>query len=148
MNQEMTFDSQIESYLAGKDPQLRQIVSATRQLVESAVPRATKTLNSWRVPSYEFNGPLFYLDVSTRHVTLGFFHGAALADPRGFLEGTGKNLRHVKVTSLDDLQRSGLKTLLRSAAALNRREAASNRRAGSRASAGRSPSPSRRATDR
>jgi len=28
--------------------------------------------------------------------TLGFFHGAALTDPAGLLEGTGKYMRHVK----------------------------------------------------
>jgi hypothetical protein len=31
------------------------------------------------------------------HVNVGFFHGAALADPAGLLEGTGKSMRHVKL---------------------------------------------------
>lgn len=33
----------------------------------------------------------------TDHVNVGFFHGAALPDPAGLLEGTGKRMRHVKV---------------------------------------------------
>ena len=28
---------------------------------------------------------------------VGFFHGAHLDDPAGLLEGTGKNMRHVKL---------------------------------------------------
>lgn len=31
------------------------------------------------------------------HVNIGFFHGAALADPAGLLEGSGKHMRHVKL---------------------------------------------------
>jgi len=31
------------------------------------------------------------------HVNVGFFHGAALADPAGLLQGTGKRMRHVKL---------------------------------------------------
>ena len=33
---------------------------------------------------------------SGAYVNVGFFHGAALDDPAGLLEGTGKRMRHVK----------------------------------------------------
>ena len=35
-----------------------------------------------------------YVNVFTSHVNVGFFHGAALADPVGLLEGTGKRSKH------------------------------------------------------
>ena len=38
-----------------------------------------------------------YVDAFTAHVNVGFFCGAALADPSGLLEGTGKLMRHVKL---------------------------------------------------
>ena len=38
-----------------------------------------------------------YLNVFTSHVNVGFFQGAALADPARLLEGAGKFMRHVKV---------------------------------------------------
>jgi hypothetical protein len=38
-----------------------------------------------------------YVDAFTAHVNVGFFRGAALADPDGLLEGTGKFMRHVKL---------------------------------------------------
>jgi len=38
-----------------------------------------------------------YVDAFSAHVNLGFFHGAALDDPAGLLEGAGKRMRHVKV---------------------------------------------------
>ena len=38
-----------------------------------------------------------YVNAFTSHVNVGFFHGAALADPARLLQGTGKFMRHVKL---------------------------------------------------
>jgi len=38
-----------------------------------------------------------YVNVFKAHVNVGFFRGAALADPKGLLEGTGRFMRHVKL---------------------------------------------------
>ncbi len=38
-----------------------------------------------------------YVGIFTSHANVGFFHGAALSDPSGLLEGTGKRMRHVKL---------------------------------------------------
>ena len=38
-----------------------------------------------------------YGNAFQRHVNVGFFLGAELADPKGLLEGTGKFTRHVKL---------------------------------------------------
>jgi hypothetical protein len=38
-----------------------------------------------------------YVNVFTSHVNVGFFQGAALADPAGLLQGAGKFMRHVKL---------------------------------------------------
>jgi len=41
--------------------------------------------------------PFGYVNVFTSHVNVGFFQGAALPDPAGLLQGTGKFMRHVKL---------------------------------------------------
>ena len=41
--------------------------------------------------------PFGYVNVFTSHVNVGFFHGAALPDPAGLLQGSGKFMRHVKL---------------------------------------------------
>ena len=46
-----------------------------------------------------------YVNVFTAHVNVGFFQGAALADPGRLLQGSGKFMRHVKLrpgTATDD----------------------------------------------
>ncbi len=43
------------------------------------------------------DAPFAYVDSFTSHVNVGFFRGAALDDPAGLLEGTGKRMRHDKL---------------------------------------------------
>jgi len=43
------------------------------------------------------NAPFGYVGAFSAHVNVGFFHGAALDDPAGLLEGAGKRMRHVKL---------------------------------------------------
>ncbi|MCX6954378.1 MAG: DUF1801 domain-containing protein [Verrucomicrobia bacterium] len=38
-----------------------------------------------------------YVDVFTAHVSVGFYQGAAIAEPQELLEGSGKRMRHVKL---------------------------------------------------
>jgi hypothetical protein len=51
------------------------------------------------------DAPFAYVNAFTSHVNVGFFHGAALHDPDGLLQGTGKSMRHIKLrpgTPVDD----------------------------------------------
>jgi hypothetical protein len=41
--------------------------------------------------------PFAYVDVFKSHTNVGFFYGAHLDDPARMLQGTGKNMRHVKL---------------------------------------------------
>ena len=45
------------------------------------------------------DAPFGYVNIFTSHVNVGFFQGAALADPARLLQGDGKFMRHVKLTS-------------------------------------------------
>jgi len=53
----------------------------------------------------------------TKHVSIGFAHGATLPDPTRLLEGAGKVHRHVKIRTADDLRRPELAALCATALA-------------------------------
>jgi len=57
-----------------------------------------------------------HVAVYREHVNLGFNRGAELQDPAGLLRGTGKLIRHVRLTSPDDLAKPDLTTLIEAAA--------------------------------
>jgi hypothetical protein len=47
-----------------------------------------------------------------KHVNLGFNRGAELPDPDTLLDGTGKLIRHVRITTVDDARARALRTLI------------------------------------
>jgi hypothetical protein len=61
------------------------------------------------------DAPFAYVGVFRHHVNVGFFHGTALPDPAGLLQGTGKYMRHVKVEPGRAVDESSLEALIASA---------------------------------
>ena len=53
-----------------------------------------------------------YVNVFTAHVNVGFFRGAEIADPEGLLEGTGKFMRHVKLSPERHVEATALMKLI------------------------------------
>jgi hypothetical protein len=109
-------------YLSEKNLAIQEAANQLRALVKKSLPKAKEGINPWHVPIFESNGPICYYMAGKNHITLGFIRGTSLPDPEGLLEGTGKNLRHVKIKSVGDLKRKGLRELIKSAAELNAKE--------------------------
>lgn len=53
-----------------------------------------------------------YISVSRDHINFGFMYGAELPDPQHLLAGTGKLLRHVRITEAGQLADPELRELL------------------------------------
>ncbi len=111
-----------DEYLHVKNLGIQEAANQLRAFVKKTLPKVKEGINPWHVPIFESNGPICYYMAGKNHITLGFIRGTSLPDPEGLLEGTGKNLRHVKIKSVDDLKRKGLRDLLKFAAALNAKE--------------------------
>jgi len=58
------------------------------------------------------DAPFGYVNVFTSHVNVGFFQGASLSDPAHLLQGSGKFMRHVKLTLGTTSNAAALKTLI------------------------------------
>ena len=61
------------------------------------------------------DAPFAYVNAFRAHVNVGFFHGAALPDPAGLLEGTGKYMRHVKLRPAGKIDATALVDLIETA---------------------------------
>jgi hypothetical protein len=66
--------------------QMRQCGDDVRELIHDGCPVACVE-----------DAPFGYVNAFKSHVNVGFFQGAALEDPAGMLEGSGKRMRHVKL---------------------------------------------------
>ena len=98
------------------------VMKALRALVKGTVKGVEEYVNPWKIPSFDSNGPLCCFMVGKEHVTFAFMRGAALPDPEKLLEGAGKGVRHVKLRSVADVKKPGVKQLIVKAASLNRRD--------------------------
>lgn len=65
-----------------------------------------------------------YVNVFKKHVNVGFFNGAALADPAGLLAGTGRRMRHVRIMPGEPFDDAALDKLVAAAYADARAAAA------------------------
>ncbi|HXJ07630.1 MAG TPA: DUF1801 domain-containing protein [Candidatus Acidoferrum sp.] len=106
------------AYVRDDNPALQKVVRGLRSLVKAAVPGTKITLNSWGIPTFETKDPFCFYMAGKNHITFGFHYGTSLNDPEGLLEGTGKNIRHVKLRAVQDLEQKGLKNLVLAAARL------------------------------
>ena len=74
---------------------LRELVVGTGSLTEEY---------KWSMPVYTLNGKdVCYLKDNKNGVNLGFTKALQLKDSSGLLEGTGKDMRHIRLTSNDEL---------------------------------------------
>src|SRR5712691_2132190 len=122
MQGEVKTGAAIDAYVSKKNPKLKPVTDAVRALVRKAVPKSREAINPWGIPTFEWNGTLCYIMVGKNHVTFGFPRGTSLQDSSKLLEGTGKNLRHVKLREISNVHDANLKQLILEAKKLNREQ--------------------------
>jgi hypothetical protein len=87
-------------------------------LVRKAAPKASATIK-WAQPVYELGGPIAFIKAAKSHVTIGFWRGAELKDPKGLLEGSGNKMAHVKIKEATGVPKAQVAAWVKEAATLN-----------------------------
>jgi hypothetical protein len=83
------------------------IVEAVRALVRQSFDGFSEEVKYGGIlfsSGVQFGGVFAY----KAHVSVEFGSGAKIADPFGFLEGTGKGRRHIKLLSVSDIEEKKL----------------------------------------
>lgn len=99
---------------------LQALAEKARKLLLQSLPGSTEDVDATApVLSYGY-GPNYRdmictLILSKSGVKLGFVRGGELEDPKGLLEGSGKVHKYVQLTQPSDLNRPGLKQLIKEA---------------------------------
>lgn len=116
----------IDTYIQRKNPALQSLASALRRLIKKTLPASTEAINPWGIPTFNVHGPIAFMMIGKNHITFGFTRGTSLTNSAGLLEGTGKNLRHVKLKDPNQLANKNLHHLIAEAAALNHKTPLTN----------------------
>jgi len=94
---------------------------ALRQLVlEEMAPCCEYILEVYIVsllygPTHRMKDGICYIGIIKDHVNLGFIRGSELRDPQRILEGTGKQMRHIKISNMSDLLRPSIRAYVQEA---------------------------------
>jgi hypothetical protein len=118
---ESTVYGTFDEVVSGFRPEVRAIASALRAAIKSVhhdvleVAWARQKIASYGIGPKKMSEHYAYIAPQSDYVNLGFYHGVALKDPAGLMEGAGKRLRHIKIKSLDDAAKKEIGALLRAA---------------------------------
>lgn len=110
--------NEVDAWFNDADPAQHRTLAVLRSLVRSVAPKAVEEIK-WSRPCYSnARGMFCYLHSTKSYATLGFRNGAVLADPDGLLEGTGKDMRHIKFKPGLSPDHPAVRALVKQAAAL------------------------------
>src|ERR1700716_2056008 len=115
-----TGDPAVDPFLKGSSPQVREIAVKAREAILSVMPDATeKVYPGWKVIQYgggaDMKSVFAVISPQRERVNLGLANGVDIPDPEGLLEGDGKAVRHVKLTSPEAASAPAVRELVRGA---------------------------------
>jgi len=90
-------DPAVEAWFSQPDEELRRLALPWFERMRGCGADVRELLHDGHPTACVGDAAFGYVDAFSAHVNVGFFFGAALDDPAGLLEGTGKRMRHVKI---------------------------------------------------
>jgi hypothetical protein len=90
-------DPGVEAWFFKPDDEMRRIAQPWFEQMRGCGADVRELLNDGHPTACVGDAAFGYVDAFSAHVNVGFFFGAALDDPAGLLEGSGKRMRHVKL---------------------------------------------------
>jgi len=108
-------DPQIARWMREQPEELRTIARRWFDVMRGCGDDVRELMHDGQPTACVGDAAFGYVDAFTSHVNVGFFGGAALLDPKGLLEGSGRFMRHVKLTPGRDVDAAAMKTLIEKA---------------------------------
>jgi hypothetical protein len=107
----------IDAFIESQPEPVRPLLQATREFLHDSAPGLMEAIK-WRVPTFMQDKNRFYLNPEGDHIVLGFTDGAKMEEHRQVFDAVKQEVAHVRIRSVEDLQRPGLREAVRAAAGL------------------------------
>jgi hypothetical protein len=108
----------VDEYIAAFDDWRTDAMKRLREVVKEGAPHSAVGIK-WAQPVWEWNGPMIWMKAYPKHVDIGFWRGTEMDDPKKVLTGDGERMRHIKITSVDQIPADALRDLVKQAVQLN-----------------------------
>ncbi len=90
-------DADVEAWLGSPHHEMRLLARPWFEQMRGCGADVRELLHDGCPTACVGDAAFAYVNAFGMHANVGFFHGAALDDPAGLLEGAGKSMRHVKL---------------------------------------------------
>ena len=106
---------EVEAWFSAPDHELRRLAQPWFERMRACGADVREVLHDGYPTACVEDAAFAYVGAFSAHVNVGFFHGAALDDPAGLLEGTGKRMRHAKLRWGREVNAAALEALVTAA---------------------------------
>lgn len=104
-------------YIQQLDSPLKEVAEKLRTIINASSPDFVEQLK-WNVPTYSLNKNICSIMAHKHHVNLQIMQGALLEDS-DLLDGTGRGMRHIKFSNVDEIDTDLISNLLKQAIKLD-----------------------------
>jgi hypothetical protein len=108
-------DPAIDTWMKEHPGELGQIAKHWFEIMRACGDDVREVLHDGHPTACVDDAAFAYVNAFKAHVNVGFFRGADIADPHRLLEGTGKFMRHVKLSPARGLDATALSRLIATA---------------------------------
>ena len=108
-------DPGVDAWFCKADDELRRMGHPWFEQMRDCGADVRELLHDGHPTACVRDAPFGYVNAFSAHVNVGFFYGAALEDPAGLLQGTGKRMRHVKLHWAQQVSTDALSALIAAA---------------------------------
>ena len=117
------FHDKATDYIASLPSPQKEICQLLREMILDTFPQMQEEFR-WGFPAYYYNGKRICLTGGFKnHANIELFYGAHLHDAKGRVVGVGKNTRHIKLRSLEEVEPDYLIDLLQQSIKLSKTSA-------------------------
>ena len=114
-------NEEFDEILATVNPEVAVLARQAKALIQEVMPDVVEVvwpkqnIAGYGVGPKKMSEQFCYIALLKERINLGFYYGSDLPDPENLLEGTGKNLRHIKISRLEQLEKPALRDLVEAA---------------------------------
>ncbi len=114
-------NDEFEGLLKTTGPQVAALARQTKTLIQAIMPEVVEVvwpkqkISGYGVGPKKMSEQFCYIALFKERINLGFYYGADLPDPENLLEGSGKTLRHIKISQPTQLENPAVRALMAAA---------------------------------
>jgi hypothetical protein len=96
-------NEQVTKYISEASEEQKKIMEILRSIIHEEAPDVKENFK-WNRPVFSTDTDFAYFKTSKSYLTFGIFKFEKIKDYATLLEGTGQDMRHIKIKKAEDLQ--------------------------------------------